>query len=455
MLESEASRSASAAFEPVLPLGISNIWLGVLVLVVCIFFVAFFSSSEASLLYVSKIRIRYLAEKGSQAAQAVQRILSKHDKLFATILFTENMFIIFASSVGTAIALSLVGSDGIYLATIVMTLLIVIFGEITPKTFAAQNAERVSLTFSRPMEAIIKVVGPVIWILTLVTNFVIRIIGGKDKDKLPFVTEEEIRLQISIAQQEGIVHEQEEELLRNVFEFGDSLVREVIVPRPEVVGVPEDSKVSEFLSIFAKARHSRFPVYRGSLDDIVGVVSIKDVLLGLANHTVSYDSRVSQIVRPVLFVPETKLAGELFFEMQATKDQLAVVIDEYGGTAGIVTIEDLVEEIVGDMRDELAAEPEQVQRVDDNTLAVDGQTKIDEVIELTGVDLPEGDYDTVAGFILNELGHIPEVGESVVVGDITMTVTEMDGVRISRVQIQGSNLAASDQRGSVQRVQPS
>ena len=436
MLETEASRSASAAIEPVLPLGGGNIWLSALVLIVCILFVAFFSSSEASLLYVSKIRIRYLAEKGNQAARAVLRILSKHDRLFATILFTENTFIIFASSVGTAIALSVIGPGGIYIATIVMTLLIVIFGEITPKTFAAQNAERVSLTFSRPMEAIIKLAGPIVWILTLVTNLTIRLIGGDKHTDSPLVTEEEIRMQISIAQQEGIVHQQEEELLRNVFEFGDSLVREVMVPRPEIVGVPENSRISEFLSIFAKARHSRFPVYRGSLDDIVGVVSIKDVLLSLANGNISHESRVSEIVRTIRFIPETKHAGELFFEMQASKEQMTVVIDEYGGTAGVVTIEDLVEEIVGDMRDELAAELDQVQVVDDNTLAFDGQTKIDEVVDIVGVELPEGDYDTVAGLILSELGHIPEVGEKIAVKELTMTVTEMDGVRISQIQIQ-------------------
>lgn len=428
------------ALEPVLPLGLSDMWLGVLGLIFCILFVAFFSSSEASLLYVNKVRIRYLAGKGNQAAQAVQRILSKHDRLFATILFTENMFIILASSIGTAIALSLVGTDGILIATVTMTLLIVIFGEITPKTFAAQNAERVSLTFSRPMEILIRLVSPVIWVLTSVTSVFIRMLGGViKKDKSPFVTEEEIRLQISIAQQEGVVEEQEEELLRNVFDFSDSLAREVIVPRLEIVGVPELAKVSEFLAIFSRARHSRFPVYRNSLDDIVGMISIKDVLLGLADHTISHEAYVADVMRPALYVPETKRAVELFFEMQATKDQMAVVIDEYGGTAGIVTIEDLVEEIVGDMRDELAAEPELALRVDDNTLAIDGQTKIDQVVELVGMDLPDGDYDTVAGFILNELGHIPETGEQVTFDGFRMTVAKMDGVRISQVLVQKSS----------------
>ncbi len=436
MLESEASRSTALAVEPTLPLGIHSVWISVLMLVICILFVAFFSSSEASLLFVSKVRIRNLAEKGNRAAQAALRVLSKHDKLFATILFTENTFIIFASSVGTALALSVVGKDGIYLATLVMTIVIVIFGEITPKTFAAQHAERVSLLFSRPIEAVIKLVGPIVWILTVVTNLIIRLASRNMKDKSPFVTEEEIRLQISIAQREGVVHEQEEEMLHNVFEFSNSLVHEVMVPRPEVAGVQENSTIGGFLSTFAESRHSRFPVYRGSLDDVVGVVSIKDILLGLSKRSITLESPISHMVRLVAFVPETKHVGELFFEMQARQEQMAIVIDEYGGTAGIVTIEDLVEEIVGDMRDEFAVEPDPVKQVDDRTVAIEGQTRVDEVAELTGVAIPDGDYETVAGFVLNELGHIPEVGERVTLDDLTVTVTEMDGVRISQVQIQ-------------------
>lgn len=436
MSEPDLPSPTSLGIEPALPMGTDSIWLGLAILAVCILFVAFFSSSEASLLYVSKIRIRYLAERGSKGAQAVQRVLSKHDKLFATILFTENAFIILASSIGTALALSIVGNEGIYIATISMTILIVLFGEITPKTFAALNAERVSLFASRPIELIIKLVSPAIWFLTALANLFIGFARGHPKAKPPFVTVEELRMQISIAQQEGVVAELEKELLHNVFEFGHSLVREVMVPRPEVVGISESATIDEFLSVFSRSHFSRFPVYKDSLDDIVGIVLIKDVLQGLADRSLQLKMGLSALVRPVPFVPETKRTGELFYEMQASKTQVAIVIDEYGGTAGMVTIEDLVEEIVGEICDETTVEEHHVQRVDDGTLVIDGQTRIDELAELAGISLPEGDYDTVAGYVLGRLGHIPDVGEQVVFDGLTMTVSEMDGLRISQVKVE-------------------
>ena len=241
-------------------------------------------------------------------------------------------------------------------------------------------------------------------------------------------------MQICIAQQEGVVAEMEKEMLQDVFEFGNSLVREVMIPRPEVVGIPELATIEEFLPVFAASRYSRFPAYRDSLDDIVGIVLIKDVLLGLAKRTIKVTTPVSALVRPVTFVPETKRTGELFYEMQASKAQVTVVVDEYGGTAGIVTIEGLVEEIVGEIRDEMTVEEQPVRRVDEDTLVIDGQAKIDDLAELAGLNLPEGDYDTVAGFVLEELGHIPDVGEHVIFDGTMLTVLRMNGLRIGQVR---------------------
>jgi len=432
-------------------LGGDNLFLSLLVLLLSIFCVAFFSSSEASLLAVNKVRIRHLSEKGSRAAKAVERVWHNYDKLLATILFTENLFIIFASSIGTALALSLVGPEGVYVATLVMTGLIVILGEITPKTFAARNAERYSLLVGRPIEAIIALERPVIGLLTATTNFILRLLGGSPKEKAPFVTEEELRMQIRIAEQERVIARAEQELLHNVVKFGDRVVREVMVPRREIVGLEAEGTIADFLRLFARAPHSRFPVFRESLDNILGVIGIKDVLRAVAADPGALSQSLAPLMREVPFVPEGKRLGDLFLEMRANNIKMAIVIDEYGGTAGLVTIENLIEQIVGDMRDELARPQEEVVRLDDDRAILHAGLAVEEVNELLHLNLPLGEYETVAGLLLSHLGRVPAVGESIAFNGLEVTVAEMRGVKIERVQISGLRAA----KGGQSRVGPS
>jgi putative hemolysin len=421
--------------EPTLPIGEPNTLISLGILLISVLMVAFFSSSEASLISVSKIRIRSLAEQGNRAAQAARDLWENHDKLFATILLTENTFIIFASSVGTTLALKLFGQQGLLLASLVMTVLIVLFGEITPKTFAARNAERMSLVVSRPITAIVKVLTPVIYVFTLIANALIGLVSRGRKLQSPFVTPEEIRMLATIGEEQGTVLETEREMVYKVFEFGQRQVREVMIPRPDIVGIEIDATLESLLMTFAGSSHSRFPVYSGDLDNIVGFVSIKDVLLAMGNGSAGSPGALRKLMRPTIFVPETKQVGQLFHEMRAQHMQIAVVIDEYGGTAGLATLEELVEEIVGRLTDEWVTEP-LLEEVDEHTVRIDGLMRIDEVNSELGTKLPEDDsYDTVAGFVLYELRHVPDEGEKLSYGEIEVTVEEMKGPKIEKVLI--------------------
>jgi putative hemolysin len=421
--------------EATLPIGEPNTLVSIAILLISVLMVAFFSSSEASLISVSKIRIRSLAERGNKAAQAAKGLWEHHDKLFATILLTENAFIIFASSVGTTLALVLFGEQGLLVASLTMTVLIVLFGEITPKTFAARNSERMSLLVARPITLIVKALTPVIYVFTLVANALISVVSRGRKFQSPFVTPEEIRMLATIGEEQGTVLEMEREMVHKVFEFGQRQVREVMIPRPDIVGIEIDASLESLLSTFANSSHSRFPVYSGDLDNVVGFVSIKDILLGMANESTKSEVALRELVRPTVFVPETKQVGQLFHEMRAQHMQIAVVIDEYGGTAGLATLEELVEEIVGRLTDEWVTEPLLVE-VDEHTVRVDGLMRIDEVNREIGTRLPEDDdYDTLAGFILYQLRRVPQEGETLSYGDVELTVEEMKGPKIEKLLV--------------------
>jgi putative hemolysin len=240
---------------------------------------------------------------------------------------------------------------------------------------------------------------------------------------------------IDLSAETGTVEESEAELLDRVFHFGDRQVHEVMTPRTEAVGVEKNATLADFYAVYHGAHHSRFPVFDESLDSVVGILVIKDVLSRLAAGEIDMSSPVQPVARPALFVPETKLIGELFREMQARGDQMAVAVDEFGGTAGIVTLEQLLEEMVGQVRDELWAAQAEVTTIDEHTRQVDGSLSIEEAREELDLDIPEGDYDTVAGYVLSLLGHIPKVGETVSLDGYRITVAEMRGLKIEQLQV--------------------
>jgi len=410
--------------------------ISIIIIMACILFVAFFSSSEAALISVSRLKIRSLIEKGDKRAAAVQRLREEPDRLFGTILLTENFFIILASSLGTTLAISLFPEhEGITVgASIVLTIFIVMLGEITPKTFAASHAARLALIVGRPMEAIVTIMHPVVWLFTRVTNGLLNMLGQKQEGS-PFVTEEEIKAIISIGEEEGALDEDEKSMLHKVFEFGDTLAVEAMRPRTEIVSIPKEAKVSEVLALVSEHGHSRFPVIEDTVDNIQGVLYVKDLVIAMADGGLDPESPISRMIRPAYFIPETKRVRELLTEMQAQKIQMVIVIDEYGGTAGLVTLEDLMEEIVGSIQDEYDREEKEVQIVDEKNFVVSGTADIDEVNGELGINITSEDFNTIGGFAFGLFGRMPRPGETLKYRELKFEVLEMEGRKIARLKI--------------------
>jgi len=419
-----------------IPLPQPDAAISLAIIVLCVLGVAFFSSSEAALISISRLKIRSLVEKGNRNAKAVQRLREEHDRLFGTILLTENFFIILASSLGTTLAISLFpGHEGVTIfASIVMTVFIVMFGEIAPKTFAASHAARVALFVARPMEAIIAIMHPIVWLFTRVTNAVVGVFGGK-AELSPFVTEDDIKAIISIGEEEGALDIEEKAMLHKVFEFGDTLAVEAMRPRTEIASIPKEARVSDALSLVEEHGHSRYPVIEETVDNVQGVLYIKDLLIAMSKGEVDSDSPISRLVRPAYFIPETKKIRELLTEMQAQKLQMVIVMDEYGGTAGLVTLEDLMEEIVGSIQDEYDKEENDVQIVDEKNFVVSGAADLDEVNDELGMNVSSEDFNTIGGFVFGLFGRVPRPGETLKYKDLKFEVLEMDGRKIGSVKI--------------------
>ncbi|NOQ43262.1 MAG: DUF21 domain-containing protein, partial [Dehalococcoidia bacterium] len=396
---------------------------------------AFFSSAETAFISLPRTRVKHLVESGVIGAGRVAKITEQPEKLLATVLLCNNLVNVAAAALGTTIAVSIWTDNeniGILVATIVVTILLLIFAEVTPKTLAIRHPERMALLYVYPLGVITKIAYPVAvglnWIASILT-------GGKAKVPHSLVSEEEIRSMISVGREEGTVEEAEAELLHKVFVFGDRTVREVMSPRPEVVWIEKGTKLADFLGIYAEHPHTRFPVYQDSFDTVVGILSIKDVLMAQANSSLDKKSVIDDLVRPVLFVPETKRITHLFAEMQSQGYPMVVVIDEFGVTSGIVTMEQLVGEIVGEMGDELVKADKDFEVIDDRTIQIDGGMHVEEANQELGLELPTGDYDTVAGFLLSLLGHIPREGEQLRYRNLKLAVTQMRELRIEKILV--------------------
>jgi Mg2+/Co2+ transporter CorB len=424
--------------EATLDLGFGTT-LQLVLLVFSLLAVAFFSSSEAGLISVNKVRMRHLAERGNRSARAVMRIVGveQQERFFATILLTENAFIILASSVGTAFTIRWLGSGGfaVLVATLAMTLLVVVFGEITPKSLAFRASERWSMVVSRPVGFIMALETPIIFAFTLLPRLILRLIGGAGKLVTPSITEGELRMLIDIAGAEGSVEMEEAVMLASVFRFGDRQVREMMTPRTEIVFIERETRMGEFLKVYAENAHTRFPVYKGSTDDVVGILSAKDILRAMSASKVGADDPVTTIIRDAYFVPETKRIAELFDELRGTGNQIAIAIDEFGGIAGLVTLKRLLEEVVGRVGEEGVSPAEEYEALGENTFQLDGSMNVAEVRDELGIDLGEGDFETVAGFVLEALGHIPASGEAFEFIELAVEVLEMDRLKIEAVKL--------------------
>lgn len=407
--------------------------LYLVLLFICIIASAFFSSAETAFISLPKTRVRHMVSTEVSGAERVARMVERPERLLATVLLCNNFVNVAAAALGTAIAVSIWEGDiGILIATIVVTILLLVFAEVTPKTLAIRHPERLALLYVYPLEAITKIVYPIAaalgWLGSVLT-------WGRGTLPKALVSEEEVRSMISVGREEGTFEKAEAEMLHKVFDFGDRSVREVMTPRPEVVWVEEGVKMADFLTIYAESPHTRFPICRDSIDNVVGILSIKDVLMAEAKGSLDRESTIGELLRPVTFVPETKRVAQLFTEMQSQGYHMVVVADEYGVTSGIVTMEQLVSEIVGRLGDELLAEAKDFEFIDEQTIQIDGSMRVEDANEELGLGLPPGDYDTVAGFVLSLLGYIPQEGEQVRYNGLKLVITEMRGLKIEKILV--------------------
>jgi len=402
-------------------------------LFICLILSAFFSSSETAFISLERFRVQHMVETNVKGARRVSKMLERPDRFLSTILLGNNLVNTAAAAIATILAVNLWGQDmGVIVATFGMAIILLIFAETVPKTFANRHAERLSLLFVRPVEIISWIFSPVVTVLSWLASGVTKLIGGKPVQQ-SLVSDEEIRTMITVGHKEGTVEKTEAELLNAVFEFGDRPVSEALVPRPEVVGIEKGKTLAEFLAIYSESPISRFPVYEENMDKVVGIISIKDVLMALAKGAVTNDSPIDELIRPAYFTPETKRISELFAEMRDKNYRMAIVVDEYGGTAGIVSLSRLMEEIVGPVGDELAAAEKEYEPIDEYTFQVDGGMRIEEANEELGLELPEGDYETIAGFVLHLLGRIPKQGKQLKYHGLKMVVTKMKGHKIEEI----------------------
>ena len=402
-------------------------------LVICLLLSAFFSSSETAFISLQRFRIEHLVETKVRGANRVARMIQRPEKLLSTVLLGNTLVNTAAAALATILAISVWGAEyGVLIATIGVTIVLLIFAETTPKTIATRHAEKLSILFAKPIELTSWLFTPFVVGLSWIASRFTKLVGGAPVPR-SLVSADEIRTMISVGHKEGAVEKDEAEMLHKVFDFGDRPVREVMVPRPEVISIEQGSTVADFLVLYTESPLSRFPVYQENMDDVIGILSVKDVLMALAKGTISNDSTIDDLTRPAYFTPETKRIGELFVEMQDKNYRMAVVVDEYGGTAGIVSLSRLVEEIVGPVGDEFAKAEKDYEAINEYTFQVDGGMRIEEANEEMGLELPEGDYETVAGFMLDLFGHIPKQGEQLRYKGLKLVITKMRGMKIEEV----------------------
>ena len=407
----------------------STLWQELVGLVTLLLLSAFFSSSETAFLSSKRIRIRHLAEEGDKRAKIVQKMMKEPENVVSAIVIGNNIVNVAASAVATSVAISLFGNEGLGIAIGIMTFLILVVGEITPKGFAVKNAERLTLSFARPLFIVTRVLSPVATALNSIASIISRLIGG-NIDKPPFLEGEEFKTFLTMAHEEGSLEEEERERLRNVYEFSDIIAREVMTPRTDMVGVDVTASLEEVRDIIVQTGFSRIPVYKENVDHIVGILYAKDLLQYLPGN----DYTLGDIIRDPYPIPDTKKVDELLEEMQKRKVHLAIVVDEWGGTAGIVTIEDLIEEIVGEIFDEYDVTKIPIRRMDEDTVLFSGGVTIEEVNHVLAVNIPENGFETIGGFMLDQFGHLPKEGEKISFNGVDFIVFKTDGVRIMTVK---------------------
>lgn len=401
-----------------------------LILLLCLS--AFFSSSETALLSISQMRIRTLVDEGNKRAMTLEQVVSNKSKMLSAILIGNNVVNLSASSLITSLVINHFGNAYVGIATGIITLLILIFGEISPKTMATLQAEKVALKVAGIISVLMKILTPVIFIINLLAGGVLRLMGVDPNAKTDTITESELRTIVDVSHEEGVIESEERRMINNVVDFGDTQAKDVMVPRIDMVFVEENTTYDELMEVYRENMFTRIPVYRDTTDNVIGIINMKDLLF----YEKSTDFRLKNYLREAYFTYEFKKTSELFMEMRQNSVSLAIVLDEYGATAGLITLEDLLEELVGEIRDEYDAdELKSFQKLSDREYRVEGSMKLDDINDALELSLSSEDYDSVGGLIIGALDHVPVAGEGVTVDNIRFVVEKMDKNRIEWVRM--------------------
>lgn len=394
---------------------------------------AFFSSSETALTTVNKIRMKTLAESGNKRAEKVLKVTSDSGKMLSAILIGNNIVNIFASSLATILAIDIFGDIGSGIATGVLTIVILIFGEISPKTMATIKADNFALVIAGIIDVLMIILTPVIFIINKLASGVLFLLRVNPNEGDKAMTEDEIRTIVDESQESGAIEDEEREMIHNVFDFGDSLAKEVMIPRIDMTFVEADATFDELIDIYRENKYTRYPVYEESTDHIIGIINMKDVIL-LDDET---EFSIRKMIREPYFTYEHKNTADLFMEMRKSSIPLAIVLDEYGVTAGMITLEDLLEEIVGEIRDEYDSDEEDaIVQLSQYEYLVHGSTNLDDVNDELDLDFESDDYDTIGGYCLQLLDHLPEENETLFTEDgVVIKIKEVDKNRIELIYI--------------------
>ena len=410
----------------------SSDYIQLLILILLIGLSAFFSSAETALTTVNKIRIRNLAEAGDKSAVTLTKVLEDQGKMLSAILVGNNVVNLTASSMSTTLAMNIWSNKAVGIATGVLTLVILVFGEISPKTISTLYSEKISLKYAKIIYMFMTVMTPVIYAVNVLSSGFLRLVHVDPNRKQEAITEDELRTIVEVSHEEGVIESEEKKIINNVFDFGDSVAKDIMVPRIDMAMVEVGATYDELIDIFREEKYTRMPVYEETTDNVIGIINMKDVLLIDRNE----EFHVRDLLREPLYTYEYKNTAELMVEMRQTSNNMIIVLDEYGATAGMITLEDLLEEIVGEIRDEYDEDEEQeLVEVGPGEYVVEGSMKLTDLNDYLELNLQSEDYDSIGGLVIGLLDHLPEEGEDVVIDNVRLCVDSVEKNRIDKIHL--------------------
>jgi len=403
-----------------------------ILLVLLVLMSAFFSSSETALINMSKIRLKYLVKEKVKNADKLEKLYEDSNKLIGAILIGNNIVNVATSSIATIITTSRFSNAGLGISVGLTTLVILIFGEITPKNLALKNSESISLFVAPIILFLVRIFTPILFILNNISNLLSALLGQRNDDKKPTITQDELKTIVDVSNQEGVLETDETEMIQNIFEFKDLTVDDIMIQRRDIVAISADMSYDEIIDVFKNRQLSRLPIYEDTIDDIIGVLYAKDLFF---TEQSKEDFDIKTVMREPVFVNEFVKISDFFKKMQQVKTHIAIVLDEYGGVAGIVTMEDLVESIVGDIYDEYDQQDEEVRKLKENIYVINGNSKLTEIQDLLQVELVSKDYESLGGYLMDKMGKIPTQGDIYEDENFKFVISSMDKNRINKVKV--------------------